>query len=162
MKITGRSLNALWFKTNLITQPFQSADQIVFQPFRLQSFEIICAQFLVVRITGQDMVNRDQDFVRYGDHGAFMPSSRFEAIIFLAKVRILHASGGDGRLDQSRAQVRIAGSNVALTPFPRALVLTGAEAGPGSQMADSRPLAHLDANFGNDDASRHPVDAGDP
>src|SRR5687767_2964180 len=100
--------------------------------------------------------------MRYRDHGAFMPSSRFEAIIFLAKVTILHAGGGDGRLDQSRAQVRIAGSNVALAPFPRALVLTRAETGPGSQMADCRPLAHLDANLGNDDAGRHPIDAGDP
>src|SRR5262245_59297280 len=148
MKITSCSLNALWFKVNLITQPFQPADQIVFQSFRLQSLEIIRAQFLVVSITGQDVVNRDQDFVRYSDHGAFMSSSRFEPIIFLAKVTILHAGGGDSRLDQSRAQVRIAGSNVALAPFPRALVLTRTETGPGSQMANCRPLAHFDANLG--------------
>src|SRR5262249_36251941 len=88
-------LSALRFKINLIAQSFQPADQIAFQSLRLQSLEIIRPQLLVVRITGQDMVNRDQDFVRYGDHGAFMSSSRFEAIIFLAKVTILHAGGGD-------------------------------------------------------------------
>jgi hypothetical protein len=119
-------LSALGFKVYLITQSFQPTDQIAFQSFRLQALEIIRTQFLIGRITGQDVVNRDQDFVRHGDHGAFMPSSRFEAIIFLAKVTIFRAGGGDGRLDQSRAQVGVAGSNIALTSFPCALVLTGA------------------------------------
>ncbi|HEX5081023.1 MAG TPA: hypothetical protein VFY40_03190 [Blastocatellia bacterium] len=42
----------------------------MFQSFRLQSLEIIRVQFLVVSITGQDVVNRDQEFMRYRDHGA--------------------------------------------------------------------------------------------
>src|SRR5215204_4118740 len=132
---------------NLVTQPLQPADQIVFKSFRLQALEVIRPQFPVMRIVGQDVVNRDQEFMRYGDDRTFMPSSRFEAIILLAEITTFSARGGDGCLDQRRAEVGVAGSDLATTAFPGALVLAGAEAGPGGQLTDGRPLAHLGADL---------------
>ena len=40
--------------------------------------------------------------MRHGDHGAFVTAARFEPIVFLAKVTILLAGGGQRRLDQRR------------------------------------------------------------
>src|SRR5262249_49620166 len=100
-------LSALQFKIDVIAQSLQPSHQIAFQTLWFQTFEIISAQFSIGRLTTQDVVNRDQDFVRHGDHGAFLPASRFEAIVFLAEVTLFRARGGAGRLDQRRAQVRV-------------------------------------------------------
>src|SRR5215467_9981695 len=91
---------------------------------------------------------------------AMATTARFESIVFLAKVTILLAGDGEGRLDQRRAQVRIARANGGLASFAGALVLPRTQAGPRSQMADRWPLAHLDAHLRNDGGSYHPINAG--
>ncbi len=50
------------FKVDLITQSFQPTHQIAFQSLWFQALEVIRSQFLIGRITAQDVVNRDQDF----------------------------------------------------------------------------------------------------
>src|SRR5262249_15131681 len=91
---------------------------------------------------------------------AFVTAARFESIVFLAKVTILLAGDGEGRLDQRRAQVRIARANGGLASFAGALVLPRTQAGPRSQMADRWPLAHLDAYLRIDGGSYPPINAG--
>jgi hypothetical protein len=105
--------------------------QIEFQAFRLQTLEVVSAQFLIGRITTEHVVNRNQDLVCDGDDGAFVTESSLKAIVFFAEITILLAGGGQGGLDQSRALVWIARTNLALASFTGALVLPRAKASPG-------------------------------
>jgi hypothetical protein len=46
------------------------------------------------------VIDGDQKLVRNSDHSAFVTAASLEPIIFLAKVTILLAGCGEGRLDQ--------------------------------------------------------------
>src|SRR4051794_29550854 len=68
--------------------------------------------------------------------------------------------GGGGRVAQCSGEVGVTLAGADRLGLTGAFIVAGSNADPGGKVPDGREGGKVDADLGNDDSSREPVDAG--
>src|SRR5271166_6429717 len=150
-----------WLERDVIAEAFDAALQVGDGAGLLDLIEIGFSEFMIGDALGEHVIGGNQDFVSDGEGRAHGAAAGPEAVEFVFEVAALGPRGGDGGPDQDRAEVDVAFAGAA-APLPAgALMVAGADAGPGAQVIDAQEHAHVDADLGEEHRGDEPVDARD-
>src|SRR3954466_10464516 len=107
------------------------------------------------------MIGGGQDGSRYGADGLLRSAAVAQALELSLEGAARFACAGPGALHQRGLEPRRALAQPGGAALAGALVIAGAEPGPGDQVARGREAAHVDADLGDDDLRGQVTEAGD-
>ena len=145
----------------MIAEAFEAAFEVSDGSGPSDLIEIGFAEVSIGQVLGEHVIGGDEDFVGDGERGAQCAATGLEAVELVLEIAALGSGRGDGGADQDGAQMDIALPGPAALVLAGALVIAGADAGPGGQMVDAEEHAHVDADLGDQDGGDHPVDPWD-
>src|SRR5918992_2542989 len=148
-------------KRDLVAEALQATDVTALEGVAAEAFEVVGAEVPVLRPGGQQVVDDRQQAVGDRDRRLLLAEAAGQPAVLGRRVAAARAGGGQGAFDQGRPQVRIALARPAAEALPGALVVAGAQAGPGGAVARGREVAEVRAQLGRDDLGRPPADARD-
>src|SRR3954469_25730972 len=108
--------------------------------------KMVWAEILVEGAVARHVIGGGQDGSRYGADGPLGSAAVAQALELSLKVAALFACASPGALHQRGLEPRRPFAQAGGAALAGALVVAGAEPGPGDQVADGREAAHVDAD----------------
>src|SRR5262245_66575983 len=112
--------------------------------------EIVRAKFVIGDGVAHNVKGDFKDLMAHGKNRFLMASVPLDAIVTTLQCGAFGTRGGQSRLDQERAQIRISPAGLAGPAFPRAFILSRACGGPTTQMAGGWEVGHVTARLRQD------------
>src|SRR5215831_15540852 len=122
--------------------------------------EVIGAEIAVKLTADQHVVDDGQDRGGERADGLFGATAGAQTVELRLGVAGFLAGRGPGALDQRGLEPRRALAHAGGPPLAGALVVPGAQAGPGDQVPRGREAAHVASDLGEDDAGAQVADPG--
>ena len=75
---------------HLVTERFQTFDQVTSQSHRIQGVKVVASQFLIVQMfVVQQVVEYNQQGVGHGHNGSFLAAAACQAAVVCCEIRVL-------------------------------------------------------------------------
>ena len=117
----------------------------------LSFIEIIGPKVTIGNAFGKDMIDGEEKNAGNGYHSAFGASAGCKTSITMFEVGVSFSGCTPGRLCEDAAKPAISFTDRSAFSLAGTLVVTRANAGPGSQVLGGRKLRHVGTNFRNQD-----------
>src|SRR5215510_12781623 len=116
----------------------------------VSAVEIVRAKFVIGDAVAHHVKGDFEDLVPHGKNGFLMASVPLDAIVTTLQCGVFGTRGGQSRLDQQGAQIRIPPAGLTGPALAGALILSWTRGGPTTQMAGGGEVGHVTARFCHD------------
>src|SRR5262249_2326078 len=97
--------------------------------------QVVLAKLAIGAICGEHVIDADKQLVSDRQGGAAAAAAALQLVVFGLEEAAALARRGDGSIAQGGLQIRISGAGAGRLALAGALVVGGAGAGPGGEMA---------------------------
>src|SRR6516225_6402196 len=97
--------------------------------------QVVLAELAIGGVCGEHVIDADKELVSDRQSGAAAAAAALQLVVFGLEEAAALARRGDGSIAQGSLQIRISGSGASRPALAGTLVVGGAGAGPGGEMA---------------------------
>lgn len=141
---------------DLVTEFLESSDEIASKALRIEPVEVVGTELLKWNGRSKHVVRRDENRVGDGDDRAFLPATGRETTVLGGEVRVLGSAGRPRGFGQTTPEPAIPLGGLAALALPSALVVAGAQTGPGREVCRGGELLHVRPDL-SDQVLRRPL-----